>query len=108
MDFRDKYKSTEDDLEKLAKNDQEDYADTMNKYPYGYNEHYRILALSDEEFEKEFGDKYRAMLEDYERNKDEAAEFQTYSYNDVWEARVKYEHFKNIRNRIKNEDEQER
>ena len=108
MDFKEKYKLNEEDLEELAKNDQKKYAETMSKYPYGKEENDRIVALSDEEFEKELGDNYRFMLEEYEQYKDEAAEFQMYSYGDVAEAKSKYEYFKNIRDRIKNEAEQEK
>ena len=111
-EFKERYKVTDEDLNELAKNNQEDYADTMEKYakqyPYGEKENDRILALSDEEFEKEFGDKYRFILSEYEAYKDEAAEFQTYSEDDVIEARKKYEYFKDLRNRMKNEDVQER
>ena len=112
MDFKDQYKITEEDLEELSRNEQKEYTDTMSKYmskyPYGRDENDRVLALSDEEFEKEFGDKYRSMLENYETYKDEAAEFQTYSESEVKEAETKYEYFKELRNRMKNENSQER
>ena len=108
MDFKDKYKLSKEDLEKLAKNDQKEYTDTMSKYPYGKEENDRILALSDEEFEKELGDNYRSMLEEYEQYKHETAEFQMYSYDDVAEAKSKYEYFKNMRSHEKEDDEQEK
>ena len=43
-----------------------------------------------------------------ETYKDEAGEFQTFSESDVVEARKKYEYFKDLRNRMRNEDTQER
>ena len=83
------------------------FRDLRKQYPYGIDENNRVLALSDEEFEKEFGDKYRKILKEYEIYKDEAYEVQNYSYTDVIEARNKYDFFKDLREKLKKNDEQQ-
>ena len=90
-------------LEELAENDQKDYADTIKKYPYGLKEHERILALTDLQFEAQIGGYYRRISSEYESYKDEASEFQMYTISDVDAAKKKYEYFKALRNRIKEE-----
>ncbi len=94
-------------LDKLAINDQKDYADTVKKYPYGINVHNWILTLTDDQFEAQIGGYYRRILSEYESYKDEASEFQMYTISDVDAAKEKYEYFKKLRNRIKEEGGQE-
>lgn len=94
-------------LDELAIHDQEDYADTVKKYPYGLKEHERILALTDSQFEAQIGGYYRRILSEYESYKYEASEFQMYTISDVDAAKEKYEYFKALRNRIKEEGGQE-
>lgn len=73
------------------------------QYPYGIKENDRVLQLSEEEFENE----YKRILDNYEKYKDEALEFQEYNYEDVCNVKKKYKYFKELRNKMNVRENQE-